>query len=108
MDYKETLNLPKTKFPMKANLVKKEPEMIEKWDKENLYHMIRESSKGRKRRCNLPYARPPPHILLTRDRCYPVIPQIFCRLFVKAKTRIAPGGGEPWRSVDAALSKARR
>jgi isoleucyl-tRNA synthetase len=31
MDYKETLNLPKTDFPMKANLVKREPEMIERW-----------------------------------------------------------------------------
>ena len=49
MDYKETLNLPKTGFPMKANLVKKEPEMIEKWDKDNLYQMIRKSSKDRKR-----------------------------------------------------------
>jgi isoleucyl-tRNA synthetase len=48
MDYKESLNLPKTGFPMRANLVKKEPEMIEKWDREGLYHLIRESSKGRK------------------------------------------------------------
>ncbi len=49
MDYKQTLNLPKTAFPMKANLVKKEPEMLEKWEKTDLYQMIRESSKGRKR-----------------------------------------------------------
>ncbi|MBU2499299.1 MAG: isoleucine--tRNA ligase [Proteobacteria bacterium] len=49
MDYKETLNLPKTGFPMKANLVKKEPEMIEKWEREGLYRKIREVSKGRKR-----------------------------------------------------------
>jgi len=49
MDYKKTLNLPKTDFPMKGNLTKKEPEIIEKWDKENLYHLIRQSSKGRKR-----------------------------------------------------------
>ncbi len=49
MDYKKTLNLPKTEFPMKGNLTKKEPEIIEKWDKENLYHLIRQSSKGRKR-----------------------------------------------------------
>ena len=48
MDYKESLNLPKTGFPMRANLVKKEPEMIEKWDHDRLYHLIRESSKGRK------------------------------------------------------------
>jgi len=49
MDYKQTLNLPKTAFPMKANLVKKEPEMLEKWEQMNLYQSIRESSKGRKR-----------------------------------------------------------
>jgi len=49
MDYKETLNLPKTPFPMKANLVTKEPEMIAKWDREDLYNTIREASKGRKR-----------------------------------------------------------
>ena len=48
MDYKETLNLPKTDFPMKANLIKKEPQMIEKWDHEGLYHKIRASSRGRK------------------------------------------------------------
>ena len=49
MDYKQTLNLPRTDFPMKANLVKREPEMIEKWDRLELYHMIRKASKGRKR-----------------------------------------------------------
>jgi isoleucyl-tRNA synthetase len=49
MDYKDTLNLPKTDFPMKANLVKREPEMIGKWERENLYDMIRRSSTGRKR-----------------------------------------------------------
>ena len=41
MDYKQTLNL--------ANLVKKEPEMLEKWEKERIYKQIRESSQGRKR-----------------------------------------------------------
>ncbi|MFP3929195.1 MAG: isoleucine--tRNA ligase, partial [Desulfobacteraceae bacterium] len=48
MDYKSTLNLPKTDFPMRANLVKKEPEMIEKWEREDLYGMIRAASVGRK------------------------------------------------------------
>ncbi|MBN1830473.1 MAG: isoleucine--tRNA ligase [Deltaproteobacteria bacterium] len=48
MDYKKTLNLPKTDFPMKGNLTKKEPEILDKWDKENLYHTIRHTSKGRK------------------------------------------------------------
>ena len=49
MDYKQTLNLPKTIFPMKANLGKKEPEILEKWDALNLYQIIRRESKGRKR-----------------------------------------------------------
>ncbi|MBN2059742.1 MAG: isoleucine--tRNA ligase [Deltaproteobacteria bacterium] len=48
MDYKSTLNLPHTKFPMKADLVKNEPAMIEKWEMTKVYHRIREQSKGRK------------------------------------------------------------
>ena len=48
MDYKQTLNLPKTKFAMKANLIKKEPEMLDHWKELNLYQVIRQSSKGRK------------------------------------------------------------
>lgn len=47
MDYKATLNLPKTEFPMKANLVKKEPEILRRWERINLYKLIRERSKGR-------------------------------------------------------------
>ncbi len=47
MDYKLTLNLPKTEFPMKANLVTKEPEIIKAWEEMGLYKKIRESSKGR-------------------------------------------------------------
>jgi len=49
MDYKQTLNLPNTPFPMKANLVKREPEILEKWERMDLYRIIRESSTGRKR-----------------------------------------------------------
>ena len=41
MDYKDTLNLPKTKFPMKANLPNKEPEIMEFWDKIDLYQALR-------------------------------------------------------------------
>ncbi len=47
MDYKETLNLPKTDFPMKANLARKEPEMLKKWEEEKIYQAIRKASKGR-------------------------------------------------------------
>lgn len=47
MDYKDTLNLPKTDFPMKANLTVKEPEMLARWEELKIYHRIREASKGR-------------------------------------------------------------
>jgi isoleucyl-tRNA synthetase len=48
MDYKETLNLPSTSFPMKANLVKKEPDTLQRWEQQSLYHRIRQTSQGRK------------------------------------------------------------
>ncbi len=44
MDYKDTLNLPKTTFPMKANLSKLEPQMLERWDAMDIYGRIREAS----------------------------------------------------------------
>lgn len=46
-DYKHTLNLPKTGFPMRGNLVKREPEMLKRWEKMDLYDKIRETSRGR-------------------------------------------------------------
>jgi len=39
-NYKETLNLPKTAFPMKADLVKREPERLAKWEAAGLYERI--------------------------------------------------------------------
>jgi len=47
MDYKATLNLPRTSFPMKANLPKREPDTLARWEKMNLYGKIRARSKGR-------------------------------------------------------------
>jgi len=47
MDYKETLNLPITDFPMKANLTKREPEILARWAREDLYGEIRKQSKGK-------------------------------------------------------------
>ncbi|PCI41152.1 MAG: isoleucine--tRNA ligase [Moraxellaceae bacterium] len=47
-DYKSTLNLPKTPFPMKANLAQREPEMLKFWDGISLYEKMRETGKGRK------------------------------------------------------------
>ena len=48
MDYKKTLNLPKTAFPMKANLAKREPEQLKIWEENRLHEKIREASRGRK------------------------------------------------------------
>jgi len=46
-NYKDTLNLPKTAFPMKANLANREPEMLKYWDKIDLYRRLREQGEGR-------------------------------------------------------------
>jgi isoleucyl-tRNA synthetase len=46
-DYKQTINLPQTGFPMKADLAKREPAMLEAWERTDLYGKIRSVSKGR-------------------------------------------------------------
>ncbi|HCL98592.1 MAG TPA: hypothetical protein DHW87_02330, partial [Fervidobacterium sp.] len=46
MDYKETLNLPQTSFQMKANLVKKEPEMLKLWEEKEIYKKTLEIRQG--------------------------------------------------------------
>ncbi|HEB95703.1 MAG TPA: isoleucine--tRNA ligase [Sedimenticola thiotaurini] len=48
-DYKPTLNLPKTGFPMKGNLAQREPEMLKRWEAMDLYHAIRRACDGRPR-----------------------------------------------------------
>ncbi len=47
MDYKDTLNLPKTAFPMRANLPKLEPELLERWEAMDLYGKLRQVSAKR-------------------------------------------------------------
>ena len=46
-DYKETLNLPKTAFPMKASLAQREPQRLNQWQSMDIYARIREASVGR-------------------------------------------------------------
>ena len=46
-DYKPTLNLPHTDFPMRGNLANREPEILKAWDQDGLYQKIRAASKGR-------------------------------------------------------------
>ncbi|WP_439521634.1 isoleucine--tRNA ligase [Marivita sp.] len=47
-DYKDTLNLPKTDFPMRAGLPKREPEWLEKWARIGIYDRLRDKAEGRK------------------------------------------------------------
>ncbi|MBT8113555.1 MAG: class I tRNA ligase family protein, partial [Gammaproteobacteria bacterium] len=48
-NYKDTLNLPKTSFPMKGNLAQREPEMLKAWERKNIYQQIRDARKGAER-----------------------------------------------------------
>ncbi|CAL4319302.1 isoleucine--tRNA ligase [Buchnera aphidicola] len=46
--YKNTLNLPKTNFPMRGDLPNKEPKILEKWNQNKIYQIIRNKKKGKK------------------------------------------------------------
>ena len=45
-DYKHTLNLPETHFPMRGNLAKREPETLARWEKMDIYQAIRQARSG--------------------------------------------------------------
>ncbi|WP_339249581.1 isoleucine--tRNA ligase [Sporosarcina sp. FSL W8-0480] len=47
MDYKDTLLMPKTEFPMRGNLPNKEPQLQEKWEEMDIYQKVQERTKGR-------------------------------------------------------------
>ena len=47
LDYRDTLNLPKTTFPMKGNLPQREPERLVEWETEKLYDTLRQARRGR-------------------------------------------------------------
>lgn len=47
MDYSQTLNLPKTDFPMRANLPEREPEFLKFWDEIDIYRRVQEKNSGR-------------------------------------------------------------
>jgi isoleucyl-tRNA synthetase len=48
-DYKDTLNLPQTDFPMRGNLAKREPEMLARWESQDIYGKIRTHAAGREK-----------------------------------------------------------
>ena len=48
-DYKDTLNLPQTDFPMRGNLAKREPDMLKRWQEMDLYGKLRAAGEGREK-----------------------------------------------------------
>lgn len=48
-DYKSTLNLPQTAFPMRGDLAKREPAMLKKWEEQDIYHKVRQAREN----CNM-------------------------------------------------------
>ena len=48
-DYKHTINLPETKFPMKADLAQREPGTLKRWEEQGIYQKLRKVAKGRPR-----------------------------------------------------------
>ncbi|HTU68668.1 MAG TPA: isoleucine--tRNA ligase [Steroidobacteraceae bacterium] len=64
-DYKSTINLPETGFPMKADLAQREPKMLEAWQQKDIYGKLRAIAKGRPRfvlHDGPPYANGPLHL----------------------------------------------
>ena len=49
MDYNQTINLPKTDFPMRAGLPKREPEMLKRWQEQDVYHEMLKKNEGKPR-----------------------------------------------------------
>ena len=48
-DYKDTLNLPDTPFPMRGDLAKREPAWVKQWQEQKRYEKIRAARKGRQK-----------------------------------------------------------
>ncbi|MGH9516105.1 MAG: isoleucine--tRNA ligase [Terriglobales bacterium] len=72
MDLKSTINLPKTGFPMKANLPQNEPKILERWGEMRLYGRIREARKGAPGYVlhdGPPYANGPIHLGHALNKC---------------------------------------
>ncbi len=72
MDLKSTINLPKTGFPMKANLPQNEPKTLERWAEMRLYERVREGRKGAPvyvLHDGPPYANGPIHLGHALNKC---------------------------------------
>ena len=72
MDLKSTINLPKTAFPMKANLPQNEPKMLERWEQMRIYERIREARKTKQKYIlhdGPPYTSGPIHLGTAMNKC---------------------------------------
>ncbi len=72
LELKATINLPKTAFPMKANLPQNEPKMLERWQQMGLYERIRGARKGAPRYIlhdGPPYTSGPIHMGTAMNKC---------------------------------------
>ncbi|MGA9529423.1 MAG: isoleucine--tRNA ligase [Terriglobales bacterium] len=72
LDLKSTINLPKTDFPMKANLPQNEPKMLARWEQEKLYERIRAARKGAPKYIlhdGPPYTSGPIHLGTAMNKC---------------------------------------
>jgi isoleucyl-tRNA synthetase len=72
LELKNTLNLPKTTFPMKANLPQNEPKMLERWEQMGIYERIRQARKGAPRYIlhdGPPYTSGPIHMGTALNKC---------------------------------------
>ena len=71
-ELKKTINLPKTDFPMKANLPQNEPKMLERWEQTGIYERIRKARKGAPRfilHDGPPYTSGPIHMGTAMNKC---------------------------------------
>ncbi len=71
-ELKATINLPKTAFPMKANLPQNEPKMLERWEQTGIYERIREARKDAPRYIlhdGPPYTSGPIHLGTAMNKC---------------------------------------
>ena len=72
LDLKKTINLPKTAFPMKANLPQNEPKMLERWEQMRIYDRIRQARKGAQQYIlhdGPPYTSGPIHMGTALNKC---------------------------------------
>jgi isoleucyl-tRNA synthetase len=72
LELKATINLPKTAFPMKANLPQNEPKMLERWEQMRIYERIRQARKGAPRYTlhdGPPYTSGPIHMGTALNKC---------------------------------------